>query len=403
MLCALSMVITSFVALNIAEVSAADIPTLNAKIRTAEGADVTSIVRADEIYVDYYLTGFDDLAEFRTEEDENFNEITIGRAISAVTIPIAYDSNSFAYRTAGFSSIFNGATVNSATAGEAILGFNTSDKNVMVAKIDASKPVMTMMFKAKKDITDKVTFGFAEGASLEVIVLDYNAANQKGDKFTYNTKTNTLSGNTVDFVPGAPTPVVTSIDIAGADTVEAEATATYTATVKDADGAEMADETVTWSIKEDTAAATIDAATGVLTAGKPDADTTVTVVATSATKADVSAEKTVTISKYVPPVVDPTIELTAEEGKDSAAGAYTFFYKAVITAGTEAITAADVTITSGKNSRRAFLSADMLANIGGGITFYVGNKTADAGRTFSAVGTVNDIASDAVDYTTPAE
>ena len=187
------------------------------------------------------------------------------------------------------------------------------------------------------------------------------------------------------------------------ETVEAEATAAYTATVKDADGAEMADETVTWSIKEDTTAATIDAATGVLTAGKPDADTTVTVVATSATKADVSAEKTVTIGKYVAPVVDPTIELTAEEGKDSAAGAYTFFYKAVITAGTEAITAADVTITSGKNSRRAFLSEDMLANIGGGITFYVGNKTADAGRAFSAVGTVNGIASDAVEYTTPAE
>lgn len=200
-----------------------------------------------------------------------------------------------------------------------------------------------------------------------------------------------------------PAAEVTSIEIAGADTVEAEATATYTATVKDADGAEMADETVTWSIQEDTTAATIDAATGVLTAGKPDADTTVTVVATSATKADVSAKKTVTISKYVARVVDPTIELTAEEGKDSAAGAYTFFYKAVITAGTEAITAADVTITSGHQSRRAFLSEDMLANIGGGITFYVGNKTADAGRAFSAVGTVNGIASDAVEYTTPAE
>lgn len=238
----------------------------------------------------------------------------------------------------------------------------------------------------------------------KVILAAYDSATDKNSTITYTQVDGQLviDDSAAKIVVGSE-PEVTSIDIAGADTVEAEATATYTATVKDADGAEMADETVTWSIKEDTTAATINAETGVLTAGKPDADTTVTVVATSETKAGVSAEKTVTISKYVAQVVDPTIKLTAEEGKDSAAGAYTFFYKAVITAGTEAITAADVTITSGHQSRRAFLSEGMLANIGGGITFYVGNMTADADRTFSAVGTVNGIASDAVDYTTPAE
>lgn len=261
----------------------------------------------------------------------------------------------------------------------------------------------TVALKVLKVPTTKMDF-VLENAGFKLLEwgeLDNNTeANKVG---TLELRKDNITVVNASIGSSEPTPVVTSIDIAGADTVEAEATAAYTATVKDADGAEMADETVTWSIKEDTTAATIDAATGVLTAGKPDADTTVTVVATSATKADVSAEKTVTIGKYVPPVVDPTIELTAEEGKDSAAGAYTFFYKAVITKGTEAITAADVTITSGKNSRRAFLSEDMLANIGGGITFYVGNMTADAGRTFSAVGTVNGIASNAVDYTTPAE
>lgn len=255
--------------------------------------------------------------------------------------------------------------------------------------------------------TTNLEFKLDDLASLSFAEFDYDSgeltSEAKYNNFDADAKGKLKLVPATLEVASTPDPVVTSIEIAGAETVEAEATAAYTATVKDADGAEMADETVTWSIKEDTTAATIDAATGVLTAGKPDADTTVTVVATSATKADVSAEKTVTIGKYVAPVVDPTIELTAEEGKDSAAGAYTFFYKAVITAGTEAITAADVTITSGKNSRRAFLSEDMLANIGGGITFYVGNMTADAGRTFSAVGTVNGIVSDAVTYTTPAE
>ncbi|GEM_PF-6956669 len=209
-----------------------------------------------------------------------------------------------------------------------------------------------------------------------------------------------------EFVMGEvtpPEPVVTSIEIAGDDTVAAEGTAAYTATVKDADGAVMADEKVTWSIKEETDAAAIDA-DGVLTAGKPEADTTVTVVATSASKGDVTAEKTVTISKYVAPVVAPTVVLTAEEGKDSAAGAYTFFYKAVVTPGSEAVTAADVTITSGINSRKAYLSADVLANLQGAFTFYVGNKTADAGRVFDATATVaaDTTVTDTASYTTPA-
>ena len=255
--------------------------------------------------------------------------------------------------------------------------------------------------------TTNLEFKLDDLASLNFAEFDYDSgeltSEAKYNNFDADAKGKLKLVPATLEVASTPDPVVTSIEIAGADTVAAEGTATYAATVKDADGAEMADEAVTWSIKEDTTAAAIDAATGVLTAGKPDADTTVTVVATSATKADVSAEKTVTIGKYIAPVVDPTIELTAEAGKDSAVGAYTFFYKAVITAGTEAITAADVTITSGKNSRRAFLSEDMLANIGGGITFYVGNKTADAGRAFSAVGTVNGIATEAVEYTTPAE
>lgn len=388
LICGLAMVTTmlsSFVVAN-----AADAPVF--KIET-DATDTTSIKAGDTFNVSVVLDGLEGLQKYNSKTKT-------GTGVSSAQFVLFMPDNEFI--TSGSETVASGAVANwIETEG----GWNLSvafsgAAGAMISQVPYT--LATVDFTANKDLTEEQIFKILD-TEVAAVTKQVVTSGTITETTKFELSNSTLSAPSLVLGAGETKPVVTSIDIAGADTVEAEATATYTATVKDADGAEMADETVTWSIKEDTAAATIDAATGVLTAGKPDADTTVTVVATSATKADVSAEKTVTISKYVPPVVDPTIELTAEEGKDSAAGAYTFFYKAVITAGTEAITAADVTITSGKNSRRAFLSADMLANIGGGITFYVGNKTADAGRTFSAVGTVNDIASDAVDYTTPAE
>ncbi len=210
---------------------------------------------------------------------------------------------------------------------------------------------------------------------------------------------------TIKDVPVVVEPEVTSIEITGAAEVNEGAESTYTAVVKDQNGEEMAGETVTWSVDNNEAAA-IDAS-GKLTAKDVAEDTVVTITATSASKTEVTATKQVTIKNAAPVVTDPEMELTVADGKDSKAGAYTFFYKAVITPGTEDVTAADVTITSGKNSRRAYVSADWLANMeGAGFTFYVGNKTADASREFSAVGTVTagetTVTTDAVTYTTPA-
>lgn len=231
-------------------------------------------------------------------------------------------------------------------------------------------------------------------ATVKVIATSVTNGEVKGEKTV-----------TIKDVPVVVTPEVTSIEITGAAEVNEGAESTYTAVVKDQDGEEMAGETVTWSVDNNEVAA-IDAS-GKLTAKDVAEDTVVTIIATSASKAEVTATKQVTIKNAAPVVTDPKMELTVADGKDSKAGAYTFFYKAVITPGTEDVTAADVTITSGKNSRRAYVSADWLANMeGAGFTFYVGNKTADASREFSAVGTVTagetTVTTDAVTYTTPA-
>ena len=322
-----------------------------------------------------------------------------------------------------FEDVSNINTDYSATLASAITdapngGFDGSSYSaVFTGNASTAYPTTTMTIAdGKIDEAFFTVFVVAAGKSLKVtnVAATTGVATYSGGNITDGTDKKFGAGQALgdvsydkkEFVMGEvtpPEPVVTSIDIAGDDTVAAEGTATYTATVKDADGAVMADEKVTWSIKEETDAAAIDA-DGVLTAGKPEADTTVTVVATSASKGDVTAEKTVTISKYVAPVVAPTVVLTAEEGKDSAAGAYTFFYKAVVTPGSEAVTAADVTITSGINSRKAYLSADVLANLQGAFTFYVGNKTADAGRVFDATATVaaDTTVTDTASYTTPA-
>jgi len=111
----------------------------------------------------------------------------------------------------------------------------------------------------------------------------------------------------------ATEPEPAAIEIIGADSIvvklSGDASVTYTATVKDQNGNAMAAQTVTWLLKEAVSGVSIAAENGMVTV----ADTTVaesfTIVAASATDANVKAEKTVTLTQEEnePPV---TVEVT---------------------------------------------------------------------------------------------
>lgn len=121
-----------------------------------------------------------------------------------------------------------------------------------------------------------------------------------------------LSGNTITAAAAKETnakvsfvAVVSSIAISGDAEIavpasgDADNTATYTAVVKDQNGATLGGETVTWSLQTAVAGVSVNATTGVVTV--VDEDTTVatsfTLVATSDTLGSVVATKKVTLAQ----------------------------------------------------------------------------------------------------------
>jgi|GEM_PF-2805702 len=95
--------------------------------------------------------------------------------------------------------------------------------------------------------------------------------------------------------------IITTAEIAGPDSVEVKlsgnATETYSAAVKDQNGAAMADETVTWSLETPVSGVSIAANTGVVTVAHTTEAESFTVVATSATDNTIFGEKTVTLTQ----------------------------------------------------------------------------------------------------------
>jgi hypothetical protein len=95
--------------------------------------------------------------------------------------------------------------------------------------------------------------------------------------------------------------VPNTIEIKGPDSIKiklsGDVTETYTTTVRDQNGNEMSEESVTWALREEVAGVSVDANTGTVTVAHTTTAESFTIVATSTTDSSVKAEKTVTLTK----------------------------------------------------------------------------------------------------------
>jgi hypothetical protein len=97
------------------------------------------------------------------------------------------------------------------------------------------------------------------------------------------------------------TPVPNTIEIIGPDSIEiklvGDVTEIYTAIVKDQNGNEISEESVTWALKEEVAGVSVDANTGKVTVANTITAESFTIVAVSKADQGVKAEKTITLTK----------------------------------------------------------------------------------------------------------
>jgi hypothetical protein len=166
-------------------------------------------------------------------------------------------------------------------------------------------------------IEETVTWSLAstvEGVTVDsvtgTVTVDHTAsAGSVGLVAVSNTDSSVIESKMITLEEQVSTPVVTSIDIIGENSITIpssdSATSTYSAIVKDQGGLEMEGETVTWSLASTVTGVSVDSQSGVVTVDETAAAGSFELVATLNT--DSSVKTTVTIELLPADVIIPQL------------------------------------------------------------------------------------------------